>query len=196
MKYVIECVLVVSICFIYAHIDKAHNVYDTKTDNSSYIPVSIISDSYVSQSFKCTENSIDGVSLKLVLSGDSKAGELNYQLLDESGCELLSGIYPIAEIKSGRINKIKFDKKIENTEDNLYTVSIGVTGLEENESLGIYYDSLGERTGNLKVNGENTEGTLILRWLTHRFDVETFIVTLGFVVYFVVFFKILYKLFS
>ena len=59
-----------------------------------------------------------------------------------------------------------------------------------------YYRIVGKKTGNLEVNGKKTEGTLVLRWITHRFDAETFIVTLGIIVYFVAFFKILYRLFS
>lgn len=196
IKYVMLGTFAVVVCYLYAHIDKVHNIYDEKTDNGSYISAIIMGDSYVSQSFQCTEESIDGISLKILLGGESKTGELNYRLFDDSGKELVNGTYPIAEIKSERINKIKFGKTLESTAGNSYTVSLGVTGFEENESLGIYYDPVGEKNGELYVNGKETQGTLVLRWITHRFDIETFIVTLGFIIYFIVFFKILYRLFS
>ncbi len=196
MKYIMLGAMAIIVCYLYAHIDKVHDVYDEKTDNSSYISAIVMGDSYVSQSFQCTEDSIDGISLKILLGGESKSGELEYRLLDRSGKELINGTYPIAEIKSERINKIKFEKAIENTAGNSYTVSLRVTGFKENESLAIYFDPVGEKSGELYVNGEEKQGTLVLQWITHRFDVETFIVTLGFIIYFIVFFKILYRLFS
>lgn len=196
MKYVMLSALAAAVCFLYAHIDKVHNVYDTTTDNSSYISAYIAEDSFVSQSFRCTEDHIDGISLKLLLGGEAKEGELHYRLLDESGQELLHGVYPFEQINSERINKIMFDETVENTKDNVYKISLEAEGLDAGGSLGIYYDPVGVRTGDLEVNGGKTEGTLVLRWITHRFDVETFIVTLGIIVYFVSFFKILYRLFS
>lgn len=196
IRYVILSAGAVAVCFLYAHIDKVHNVYDITTDNSSYVSANIMGDSFVSQSFRCTEDCIDGISLQLLLSGEAKEGELQYRLLDESGQELHHGVYPIEQIKSERINKIMFDKTVESTRDNVYKISLKAEGLGEGASLGIYYDPVGKKTGDLEVNGKKTEGTLVLRWITHRFDAETFIVTLGIIVYFVAFFKILYRLFS
>lgn len=196
MKYVILSAGAVAVCFLYAHIDKAHNIYDITIDNSSYISANITGDSFVTQSFRCTEDYIDGISLKLLLGGEAKEGELYYRLFDESGQELLQGAYPVEQIQSERINKIMFDRTIENTKDRVYKISLEAAGLDAGGNLGIYYDPIGKKTGDLEINGDKTEGTLILRWITHRFDTETFFVTLGIIVYFVAFFKILYRLFS
>ena len=69
IRYVILSAGAVAVCFLYAHIDKVHNVYDITTDNSSYVSANIMGDSFVSQSFRCTEDCIDGISLQLLLSG-------------------------------------------------------------------------------------------------------------------------------
>ena len=45
------------------------------------------------------------------------------------------------------------------------------------------------------VNNE-TQGALAARYISHRFDVETFVVLLGFVAFIVIFMKLLFKLFK
>ena len=40
------------------------------------------------------------------------------------------------------------------------------------------------------------QGALAARYISHRFDVETFVVLLGFVAFIVIFMKLLYKLFK
>jgi hypothetical protein len=196
LKYIIAGIIIVTVCFAYAHIDKANNIYDTKTDNSSYVSVNIFADSYISQTFQCSEDSMDGIAAKIFRNGTSEEGELIYSIQDESGQELTKGGFSINNIKSGKINLIKFSEPIEGSNNKFFTVYFRQKGLAENESLGIYYDPVGEKTGELKVNDEKIEGTMVFRTITHRFDMETFIVVLGFVVYFVLFFKILYRLFS
>ncbi len=196
LKYIIAGVIVVLVCFAYAHIDKANNIYDTRTDNSSYVQVSILADSYVSQSFRCPEDKMDGIAAKILLNGGSEEGELVYSIYDESGRELRKGGFSVNDIKSGKINLIKFNESIKGSKDKLYTVFFEQKGLHDGESLGIYYDPVGRKSGELKVNEEKVEGTMVFRSITHRFDLETFIVVLGFVIYFVLFFKILYRLFS
>ena len=46
------------------------------------------------------------------------------------------------------------------------------------------------------VNGNDIEGTMIIKTITNRFDLETFFVVTIFVLYIVVFLKLLYKLFK
>ena len=48
----------------------------------------------------------------------------------------------------------------------------------------------------LKISEQIQEGTLILKTVTKRFDIETFVILLIFVLYIIVFLKFLYKLFK
>ena len=48
----------------------------------------------------------------------------------------------------------------------------------------------------LTYDGQTIEGTGVMRTLTHRFDLETYIVTLCFVIYIILFMRWLYKLFE
>lgn len=196
MKYIIFSIIAILFCYSYAHVDKTHNIYDAETDSSAYSAVNLEKKSLVSQSFECSEENIDGVAAKIVVNSVTEDGKLTYLLKNNEGQEVIKGEVPICDIKSGRINKIKFDEGLDDCKGKTYTIIFGSLGLEEGESIGVYYDSLGKQMGELKNNEEKIEGTMILRTITHRFDMETFIVTLGFLFYFVGFFHILYKLFS
>ncbi|MGF0031911.1 hypothetical protein ACQRBN_02940 [Bariatricus sp. SGI.154] len=196
IKYIITGIIAIVFCVVYAYIDKAHNIYDTETDNSAYVAANVEGDSLISQTFKCQEANLDGLAAKVVVNSTSAGGKLTYLLEDAEGQEVIKGEVPISDIKSGRINKVKFDERIKNCKEKIYTVSFSASGLNEGESIGVYYDPIGKQAGSLKVNGEEITGTLIFRTITHKFDIETFIMTLGFIIYFVVFFRILYKLFS
>ena len=48
----------------------------------------------------------------------------------------------------------------------------------------------------MEINNEAVVGTLVMKTVTNRFDIETFCVLLIFIVYIVVFLKFLYKLFK
>ena len=48
----------------------------------------------------------------------------------------------------------------------------------------------------LGIKNNETPGALAARYISHRFDVETFVVLLGFVAFIVIFMKLLYKLFK
>lgn len=194
LKYFILCIIIVVCCYLYSHVDKTHDTYNSKVDSGSYLAIALENGNSGSQLFKCQEEHLDGVSIKMSVNSASMQGKLKYVLYDEKGKSLTSGELAIEEIKSGRINKILFEKSIENTKNNSYIISFSPMELRDGEYIGIYY--LQEKSSQFIVGGKEVSGTMILRTVTHRFDVETFVVLIGFVIYFVLFFKILYKLFS
>ena len=67
---------------------------------------------------------------------------------------------------------------------------------DENRGIGIFFQPLTQKGTELTISENRTEGTLILKTITDRFDFETFAVLLVFVVYTVVFMKFLYRLFK
>ena len=196
MKYVILSLAAIILCFLYAHVDKAHCIYDSKRDSSEYIAVNINKDSSFVQAFECPEKDLDGIAVKLLINNSSNCGKLIYVLHDSDGKTIVEGSIALSEIENGRMNKIKFDTKIEGTKGSLYTIDFKSEDLKEGESVGLYYENRSNQSRGLSINNEKVEVTLILKTITYRFDLETFIVTLGIILYFVLFFQILYKLFA
>lgn len=196
MKYSIAIVITLFCCFFYAHVDKAHNIYGNEPDNSNFIAVQMDKNKGIVQAFNCGEEYFNGIELKIALFNEPLKGKMNYSLEDGKGKKLTSGSIEVADIKSGRIRKIKFDRKIKCNKDTTYVIKFSSDGLEEDKAIGLYYAPQEGQKNELNINGEDTEGILVMRTLTHRFDLETFIVVLGFIAYIAAFFKILYKMFS
>ena len=141
---------------------------------------------------------MDGMAVKLTINSlsDSDTGRLVYSLRDAQGSEIVHDTIDVSKFKNGKINKIKFDKSIDDCEEKSYTVTLGAEDIDENSNIGIYYDPFGKENGIAGPEGEMLDGTIIFRTITHRFDVETFIVTMCLITYLFVFFRVLYKMFS
>ena len=63
-------------------------------------------------------------------------------------------------------------------------------------SVNFCYTVKQEENTNMYLNGEEIEGTVVLRTVTNRFDMETFCMLLIFVLYTIMFMRFLYKLFK
>lgn len=101
------------------------------------------------------------------------------------------------DIKNSKFNRFSFET-VDNCRGNSYMVRFESVNesLEESRGIGFVYQPETVKDTKLKINGEKTEGTLIIKSVTDRFDMETFCVLLIFVVYIVAFLKFLYKLFK
>lgn len=197
IKYGIGIIVILILCALYSNVDKMNNVYDGAQDNSSYVTIGPVAEmGSVSQSFESEEDQIDGIAFKVSYSEDMPEGTLDYEIADKDGQVLTEGNVPLEGIQSGRICKVPFKESVEVEKGETLTVSFGSAGLSEDQEVYLYYEQIPKDRTRLEVNGETVEGCMILRTYVHRFDIETFIVTLGFVVYIVVFLRVLYKLFS
>lgn len=196
IKYGIAAMAALVFCFLYAHVDKAANIYDKKTDSSQYIAVQTDEDCRLSQTFVCSTDKLDGISVKIITYNAPESGSLGYRLKNSKGEELISGEIPLGKIKTGKFRKVKFDQPFTGTKDQIFTIEFFGKDLEETKGVGLYYNP-GDPNGKaLMLAGTKTDGTMILRTIEHGFDLETFIVMLGFVVYIVIFLRGLYRLFS
>ncbi len=196
LKYGIGILVLLIASFLYAHVDKKQNIYDTKTDSGQYSSVQIEEGTKIVQKFVCTEKKLDGISVKLLLLNAPQKGKLTYELQDEKGKTLAKGSVAVADIKSGRMRDIKFDKAVSDSKGKTYQIVFGAAEMEEGKGAGVYLDPVGKSGGTLTIEGQKSQGTLILRTITHRFDLETFLITILFVIYIILFFKVLYRLFS
>ena len=170
LKRVIAIIIVVLLAFAYGHIAKLNNIYDKTVDNSKYLGTGV-TEGPVEQSFICTEDTLDGVKVKTQIVGDVHGINVKYSLVDVEADKVVG---------EGRTYKIIFEN----------------VGSTETAGVGFFYQPVTEKNTELIISDNHTEGTLILKTITNRFDFETFAVLLIFVLYIVVFMKFLYRLFK
>lgn len=192
LKYVVLILFVVVAAFLYAHIGKNNLLYDRNVDNSEYQPTGVVEK--VEQSFICKEDTLDGFRVKCQIIGDVTGRYIQYQLIDqENGKILADKKAPADEIKNSKFYYFKIDK-LSSTRDHSYKIIF--KNEDENNGIGFFHQKETADDSVLGINGKTTEGTLIIKNVTERFDIETFVVLLVYVLYVVLFIKFLYKLFK
>ena len=197
IKVVIGIVLVVAFAFCYAHIAKLNNIYDRQVDSSKYIGTGVIKDS-LEQEFVSKEETLDGISLKCQFQGDATGTSLQIELVDCNTNETVAtSIVSAKDMKTGKFNVFKFDT-VEGCKGKTYKVIVSEKNadFEASKGIGLLYQPDTENNTDLTINGNETQGTLIMKTVTNRFDAETFYVLLLFILYIYGFVKFLYKLFK
>lgn len=193
-RIVIGIVIIFAV-FGYAHIAKTHNVYDSDIDTSEYKDTNVCLNEEVAQTFICQENYLDGVRVKSRIIGEAKNVEIDYSLTDkETNAQLVHGTVKGDQIKNGKFFEFPFDR-IKSTRGKEYEFKIAEKGEDGENSVNFCYTVKQEKNTNMSLNGEELEGTVVLRTVTNRFDLETFCVLLIFILYIIAFMKFLYKLF-
>ena len=182
-------IILILIAFIYGHIHKTHAIYDRTVENDQYIMLDG-SQSQITQEFICEEDSLDGIQVKCQNLQEDPEAEIRVYLQDcENGGIVAKSVKKAGEIKTGKFNEFSFDT-VSRCRGKAYKVVF------EKDFLALYAEKTSEEGTNLKINSEESEGTLILKTVTYRFDIETFCVFLLLVLYICVFFHFLNWLFS
>ena len=180
LKKIVSIIIILILAFLYAHIAKANNIYDKKVDNSEYLSTGVVCEGVIEQ--------------KLI--GDVQDVKIKYGLIDnQSGKCIAEGVIEAKDIKPSKFYTFSFDT-LSGTRKKEYTFFFENLNAEENRGIGIFFQPTAQKGTELIISGNRTEGTLILKTITDRFDVETFAILLIFVVYIVVFMRFLYKLFK
>ena len=180
---------------VYSVIDKNHAVYDEKVDKEAYAMVSLGEGDLLEQNFLAEENVLDGVNVKMSASGDIGDAEISFMLADEDGGKAAEGTKALNDLKPGKFFPLKFDS-VEGCKGKTYSFRLTVEKCGEDARVQVYAVPGASEAAPLSVEGKAAEGTLALRAVTHRFDAETFIVTLCFLLYVVLFMKWLARLFK
>ncbi len=197
LKITLACVVIVILSVLYSFIDKATSVYDTDWDTSEYNSIQMYAGDSISQSFICDEEHLDGVSVKITAIGDQANVFTEYQLIEKkTGNVVAEGTTSLEELESGKFFKIMFFEQVEHCEDQEFEFMMSVLEKSGENGMTIYTTSSNNKNSFLELNGAETEDALVCRTLTHRFDFETFFVTICFVLYIVFFMKWMYKLFK
>lgn len=189
IKKMAAVIILILIAFIYGHIHKTHVIYDRTVENDQYIMLDG-SQSQITQEFICEEDSLDGIQVKCQNLQEDPEAEIRVYLQDcENGGIVAKSVKKAGEIKTGKFNEFSFDT-VSRCRGKAYKVVF------EKDFLALYAEKTSEEGTNLKINSEESEGTLILKTVTYRFDIETFCVFLLLVLYICVFFQFLNWLFS
>ena len=189
IKKMAAVIILILIAFIYGHIHKTHAIYDRTVENDQYIMLDG-SQSQITQEFICEEDSLDGIQVKCQNLQEDPEAEIRVYLQDcENGGIVAKSVKKAGEIKTGKFNEFSFDT-VSRCRGKAYKVVF------EKDFLALYAEKTSEEGTNLKINSEESEGTLILKTITYRFDIETFCVFMLLVSYICVFFQFLNWLFS
>lgn len=189
IKKMAAVIILILIAFIYRHIHKTHAIYDRTVENDQYIMLDG-SQSQITQEFICEEDSLDGIQVKCQNLQEDPEAEIRVYLQDcENGGIVAKSVKKAGEIKTGKFNEFSFDT-VSRCRGKAYKVVF------EKDFLALYAEKTSEEGTNLKINSEESEGTLILKTVTYRFDIETFCVFMLLVSYICVFFQFLNWLFS
>lgn len=189
IKKMAAVIILILIAFIYGHIHKTHAIYDRTVENDQYIMLDG-SQSQITQEFICEEDSLDGIQVKCQNLQEDPEAEIRVYLQDcENGGIVAKSVKKAREIKTGKFNEFSFDT-VSRCRGKAYKVVF------EKDFLALYAEKTSEEGTNLKINSEESEGTLILKTVTYRFDIETFCVFMLLVSYICVFFQFLNWLFS
>ena len=189
IKKMAAVIILILIAFIYGHIHKTHAIYDRTVENDQYIMLDG-SQSQITQEFICEEDSLDGIQVKCQNLQEDPEAEIRVYLQDcENGGIVAKSVKKAGEIKTGKFNEFSFDT-VSRCRGKAYKVVF------EKDFLALYAEKTSEEGTNLKINSEESEGNLILKTVTYRFDIETFCVFMLLVSYICVFFQFLNWLFS
>ena len=191
---VMICIVVVA-SYFYAHINQNSYLYNRNAETSTFGGTGILlPNEQVMQSFVSGEDSIDGLNLKVALFGNVDKVSLEYRILDEDAKELRCVQVKASQLENNKFNHLPFDT-IEDTQNKKYTLVLRVDNSDEQNGIGFYIEPASQNEQQLVIRDTETDGTLVTRVLCYGFDMETFVVLLGMIVFVVGFMKVLFKIF-
>ena len=196
VNYSVIIIFILLTGFFYSHVNVKNNVYDTRVDNADWKDLGDIGDKVIVQNFTSKENYINGIQLQIATSCiDNSDNYFNYALEDTNGNVLGKSKILIQEIKSTRINTLSFEEPIDINAGELYRVRFWQTRKDYNATSSISYITPATDGHTFYIDDNETDGTLVFRTYTNRFDTETYIVYIVFAIIVVMFLKLLFHLF-
>lgn len=195
LSWIILVIVLIAFTGVYAIVDKNNEIYNRTVDTSKYVALGLEQGESVSQTFVSKEDKLDSINIKLSVSGQANEKRISYVLKDAKGASVASGSISIDKIKAGKFLNLKFDQ-LEGCKGKQYTFEMTVDQCEKDAQVMVYAVPGASKDAPLEVKGEKADGVMVLRTVTHRFDVETFVVTAMFLLYVVIFIRWLGKIFK
>lgn len=197
IKIAIGCLVMIAVAFAYAHIAKTHNLYDQDVDTSAYFNTGIVTETGVTQQFVSQEKHLDGVKIKSTIFRTAENVTFHYTLKDVASGEIVAkGSRSGEKVKNSKFFELDFDR-VENCKEKTYELVVYLEGATAEEGVGFSCEPKTEKDTKLTIDGMDIEeGTLVMKTVTDRFDLETFVVFLAFAIYVILFMRFLYRLFK
>ena len=129
------------------------------------------------------------------VSGQADEKKISYVLKDEDDKKVASGSASLEKIKAGKFFTLKFDE-LTGCKGKTYTFELTAEQCEKDAQIIVYAVPGADKEAPLEVKGEKAVGVMVLRTITHRFDIETFVVTAIFILYVIFFIRWLSKVFK
>lgn len=195
LGWIIFAVILIAFTCVYAIVDKNNAIYDRAVDTSKYVALGLEQGETVSQSFTSKEDKLNGINIKMSVSGQANEKKISYVLKDDAGKTVASGDASLEKIKAGKFFSLKFDE-LTGCKGKRYTFELTVEQCEKDTQVIVYAVPGASKDSLLVVKGEKADGVMVLRAITHRFDIETFVVTAIFILYVILFIRWLSKVFK
>lgn len=195
-KKIFSCLMIAIVIvtsFFYAHIDKNSYIYNRNADTNTFINTGVLEGGEeIRQTFMSTENTIDGISLKVNMSGNIERVVLHVVLFDESQQEVSAITVSANELENNKFNKLQFPT-VSDAKGKQFTLVLSQENSEGQNGISFYYEPNGQENEMLHIKDNDTDGTLVTRIICHKFDFETFAVLLGIITFLVGFVRMLNK---
>ena len=187
---------VIVFAYFFAYIDYNTYLYNRNADARSFYGTSVLKhEELLKQVFVAEKDTIDGLNIKVNLSGDVTDVELRCSILDAEQQEVSFVQIKASELEANKFNNIELPT-IADTQGKEFTIVLQACNSDELNGVGFYVDPALREEQVLQFNDSEMEGNLVARVISHRFDVETFVMLVGIIVFVTVFMKILYKFFK
>ncbi|MCF0121906.1 MAG: hypothetical protein HUJ74_01550 [Lachnospiraceae bacterium] len=197
-KYIIIVVIILGFSFLYAHINKEVPIFDKTVDSATYGNMGEMTTGLcVQQKFLCSQNVLNGISIKCVTYGHQLTSVYNYQILDgKTGKILREGILNAKEVKNNQYFTIWFDQ-ITDCKNRELLFTLESKDASFGNALTVYNIPKGNEQAELRLNSDDfSENTLAIRTISTDFDWETFVGVSFYLLYLYIFIQVLFKFFS
>lgn len=206
IKKILFIIMALVIAGIYAYGTWPRAIYDTDIGSGSYESTKPLeSGSIFEQEFLCEDTGFCGFSIKLNKQGNDKIGNYDWSIKNiESGEMIASGIINEASTETKKFESSNPQKqgivevqipRQQDSKNKRYLLTLSSEQVEEDETVTIYITEKGTEKASIKINGAAEDKAAVIKVLYKRFNVETFLVFIGIIVYFVLFIRFMYKLF-
>jgi len=195
---VLFIIILLIINFSYAsYTTKKTALYDVNISNNEYGNVNQVAENtVVVQTFTCNRNGLNAVEIMFGTYDRDNNTKLSYELSDVKGKVIAKGSFDQSELTNNAFYKIEFNKKFE-SKGKKFTITIRDNNTLYDEAVTIL-TSKGILKNTLSINGKyaneiNNTDALVMRYLTTKFDMETYIVLTFFELFIFAFIKTIYK---
>ena len=193
-RLIIELVVII-LAILYSKTYVKQNIYNPRIDNSNWIQINNLGERHIKQKFRANENKISGIQVYIGTGYIEEDATLHYAILDENQNKLSESKVYQSNIKPGRFNSLFFENDIKVKKGSLYYIELYQQSQNDNCFILSYMEPRAKLDNTFFNNENETDGTIIVRFLTHRFSIETFIVFLVFSFIVIYFLRMVFYLF-